>query len=211
MTDYNELDIFQQDKALLGEYMAEEPLPPNATEQDKSKRAKEILERPVDECWKPYMVLREIAGVDLVNPPDISLDASIRPRITTFESVREMPCSVVRSKCCQNYEKGDYPKPNLTLKARALMTVEQLMLFFGNGVLHFPILSRLKLVKNLGWRILGWAWKVSDKMYVEVVTTTVSGVFKCPTDEQILAAGQKSKGACCIDGPFRRHDCPEKK
>lgn len=47
------------------------------THDEAQKKAAEIKEREVGDRWKPYMALKEILGVDLINTPDIATEDKV--------------------------------------------------------------------------------------------------------------------------------------
>jgi len=51
------------------DFYKRDPLPPDASGEEMVERAKEISERKAG-AWEPYLIMREIYGIDLIRPPD---------------------------------------------------------------------------------------------------------------------------------------------
>jgi hypothetical protein len=70
---------WDEDDEYIKDLYKHEPLGPDASEEEMAVRIKEIKERGFGKRggWEPYLILREVCGVDLIVEPDIATEENV--------------------------------------------------------------------------------------------------------------------------------------
>ena len=80
--------FFDDDEGWINDLYKHDPLDENATKEDIIARIKDIKSRNL-ESWEPYVMMREIYGLDFIRPPDIATDENIAEMKSKQEDGKE--------------------------------------------------------------------------------------------------------------------------
>lgn len=82
-------DFYSWQHEDVRKYAEIEANPDSMTEEELVAKIKEIREKNINDSWKPYILLKEVYGVDLINPPDVATEekaAEVRSKRPSAES-----------------------------------------------------------------------------------------------------------------------------